>query len=105
MDNEFILDMNEEELQLSESERYDEGMLADKTVYINGGEEAVTLNRAYSFNLSLPTQNYDVITLQGVWAGERNPEPTPLRHGVISVDSKRASSSAINNPLCSSSEG
>jgi len=40
MDNECILelDMNEEEIQLSESERYDEGMLADKTVYINGGE-------------------------------------------------------------------
>ena len=74
-------------------------VIARRAVYINGGEEAVTLNRAYSFNLSLPTQNYDVITLQGVWAGERNPEPTPLRHGVISVDSKRASSSAINNPF------
>ncbi len=74
-------------------------VIARRAVYKNGGAECVRLNRAYSFALSLPTQSYTAITLEGAWADERTPEYTPLRHGIISVDSKYASSSSINNPF------
>lgn len=74
-------------------------VIARRIVYINGGTSRVTLRRAYSFALALPGQAYDVMTLYGGWARERQIERTPMRHGVTSVDSKRTTSSATLNPF------
>ena len=74
-------------------------IIARRAVYKNGTADAVMLNRAYSFSLSLPSLEYDAITLFGGWAKERNIERTPLHHGVFSIDSKRTTSSAILNPF------
>ena len=79
---------------------YDDcGVIARRAVYKNMGKSVVMLDRAYSFSLSLPRNDYDIISLYGVWAKERHVERTPQHHGVFSVDSKRTASSATLNPF------
>ena len=65
----------------------------------NTGAGKITLLRAYSAALDLPDNGYELITLHGAWAREREPERIPVPHGVLSVDSKRVSSSAPLNPF------
>ena len=77
----------------------DAAVIARRAVYRNLSEEPVRLDRAYSFALSLPECGYDLLSLEGAWARERTPERAPMRRGVVSVDSKRASSSAVLNPF------
>ena len=74
-------------------------VIARRAVYKNGTKDTVTLNRAYSFTLSLPAVNYDIISLYGAWARERKVERTPMHHGVFAIDSKRSTSSATLNPF------
>lgn len=77
----------------------DTDVVARHIVYKNEGEGTVKLNRAYSFSFTLPHMEYDVMTLHGAWGRERRMETVPAHHGVISVDSKRTSSSATLNPF------
>ncbi len=77
----------------------DASVIARRVVYINGADTPARLHRAYSFSLGLPNQNYSVMTLYGGWACERSIETIPMHHGVVSVDSKRVSSSATLNPF------
>lgn len=77
----------------------DASVIARRIVYKNDSQEPITLQRAYSFAMGLPGCDYDALTLWGGWAKERMPERIPLHHGVVSVDSKRATSSATLNPF------
>ena len=77
----------------------DASVVARRIVYVNGTDRPVKLLRAYSFAIGLPGQDYDVMSLQGSWACERSPEVIPMHHGVVSVDSKRCTSSATLNPF------
>lgn len=77
----------------------DADVVARHIEYKNTGNTSLTLRRAYSFSLSLPGQSYDVLSLYGGWAKERSPERIPLHHGVISIDSKRCTSSSALNPF------
>ena len=74
-------------------------VIARRIVYINNSNKAIRLQRAYSFAFALPTNDYDMISLFGGWAAERQIERVALHHGVSSVDSKRATSSASLNPF------
>ncbi|MBQ9071388.1 MAG: alpha-galactosidase [Clostridia bacterium] len=74
-------------------------VIARRIVYINNSDSEIAIERAYSFAFALPTADYDMISLFGGWACERQLERTPLHHGVSSVDSKRGSSSASLNPF------
>ena len=74
-------------------------VVARRIVYKNDSDSVVNLDRAYSFAFGLPYGKYDMISLYGGWAAERQMERYPLHHGVSSIDSKRASSSAILNPF------
>lgn len=74
-------------------------ILVRRIVYKNMGTDPITLDRAYSFTLDLPSDKYRILSLQGSWARERSPEITPLVHGVITIDSKRTSSSHVLNPF------
>lgn len=79
---------------------YDDcGVIARRAVYRNADKRALMLDRAYSFTMSLPRNDYDVISLYGAWAKERHIERTALHHGTFSVDSKRTTSSATLNPF------
>lgn len=79
-------------------------VIARRVVYRNGGKAAVTLRRAYSFSMGLPTGDYEFLSLYGSWARERQIERIPLHHGVVSIDSKRTSSSATLNPFIAVTE-
>ncbi|MBO5052089.1 MAG: alpha-galactosidase [Clostridia bacterium] len=77
----------------------DAAVVARRAVYRNEDAQRRLLRRAYSFTFGLPSQNYDVISLYGAWARERRIDRVPMHHGVVSIDSKRASSSATLNPF------
>jgi len=77
----------------------DTSVVARHAVYHNGGSTPVRLDRAFSFATGLPENKYEVLTLYGAWAKERRIERIPMHHGVVSVDSKRTSSSATLNPF------
>ena len=74
-------------------------ILSRRIVYKNTGKDDIILDRAYSFTLDLPSNNYKILSLQGSWCRERAPEITPLLRGVITIDSKRTSSSHTLNPF------
>ncbi len=79
---------------------YDEyPVIARRTVYKNNSDQELVLDRAYSFNLSLPHSNYKILSLQGSWGYERQLQYTDMHRGVVSIDSKRCTSSAILNPF------
>lgn len=74
-------------------------VLSRRIVYKNNGENKITLDRAYSFTLQLPDNNYNVLSLYGSWARERAIQKAPLVKGVITIDSKKTTSSNILNPF------
>ncbi len=74
-------------------------VIARRIVYKNLGRSKVELQRAYSFTFSLPEINYEVMSLHGSWANERKIQKIPMHRGVVSIDSKRCTSSAILNPF------
>ncbi|MFD1430231.1 alpha-galactosidase [Lacticaseibacillus mingshuiensis] len=61
--------------------------------------EALTMTRAMSLSLDLPDQDYEMLTLNGAWARERQLSVMPLTPGVHSVGSVRGHSSAQFNPF------
>lgn len=83
---------------------YDDADVIARRVVYHAGNSAVVLRRAYSFSLSLPKNEYDCLSLYGNWAKERHIQRIPLHHGVVSIDSKRASSSAVLNPFMAIAE-
>lgn len=74
-------------------------VIARRAVYTNKGADRLTLERAYSFSLSLGERNYNAVTLYGAWANERHIQRTPLTRGCFCIDSKRTTSSAALNPF------
>lgn len=73
--------------------------IARRIVYKNCSDEVKFLKRAYSFTMTLPDGEYDMLSMYGAWARERQPERYPIHRGVSSIDSKRGSSSATLNPF------
>ncbi len=67
--------------------------------YRNCGNESIVLDRAYSFNLDIPNDNYNLTRLWGAQQRERFVETEKLAHGVTSIGSKRGVSSAQLNPF------
>ena len=79
---------------------YDDcSVIVRRAVIKNGGEDSCKLYRAYSFSMGLPGNDYNITTLHGGWACERNTETISMHHGVVSIDSKRCSSSDTLNPF------
>lgn len=79
---------------------YDDcSVIARHIVYKNNGKEEIKLDRAFSFALSLPRNDYKILSLYGAWASERQIETISMHHGCVSIDSKRSTSSATLNPF------
>lgn len=74
-------------------------VIARRAVYRNAGNDTKFLRRAYSFTLPLRGNNYDILSLHGAWVRERRMETIPMHHGVVSIDSKKHSSSDELNPF------
>ena len=74
-------------------------VIARRIVYKNNSQDNFTLDRAYSFNLPLIRPDYKILSLHGSWGYERAMQYTDMQRGVVSIDSKRCTSSAILNPF------
>ena len=79
---------------------------------INGGKEAVYLDRVMSACLDMDNENYDVLSLHGSWARERHMERQPLGYGSCVTESLRGESSHQDHPFlalltknCTQAEG
>ncbi|MBE6574245.1 MAG: alpha-galactosidase [Ruminococcaceae bacterium] len=74
-------------------------VIARRIVYKNNSTDNFTLDRAYSFNLPLIRSDYKLLSLQGSWGFERAIQYTDMQKGVVSIDTKRCTSSATLNPF------
>ncbi|MBE6685935.1 MAG: alpha-galactosidase [Ruminococcaceae bacterium] len=77
----------------------DSPILARRIVYKNNSDNDLVLDRAYSFALAIPNKEFDILTLRGAWGAERQMQYCNMHRGVVSIDSKRCTSSAILNPF------
>lgn len=66
---------------------------------INEGSEAVTIERLMSLNIDFPKNNYELLQLGGRYAVERTISIEPISNGIKTLDSKRGSSSHMQNPF------
>ena len=74
-------------------------IIARSAVFANGGEQPLTLERAASLCLELPDSRWDLVTLSGDWARERDVIRRRLVPGETSVSSLRGASSLIASPF------
>ena len=71
------------------------GVIARRAVYRNETAGTVMLDRAYSFSMSLPRNDYEIISLWGAWARERHIDRIPMHHGVDSLNVATAAAIAF----------
>lgn len=65
----------------------------------NEGRETLTVIRAMSASVDLPTSDYEVLRLCGDWARERGVVRTPVAAGSLCLESRRGTSSHQMNPF------
>lgn len=65
----------------------------------NKGNSDLKLHRAASMSMDIRESDFDVITLYGSHANERNLQRNPLQHGTFLVDSARGASSHQYSPF------
>ena len=66
---------------------------------INEGSETLSVEKAMSLCLQLPTRPYDILTLSGSWAREREMHRRPMLPGECSVGSIKGASSLQTSPF------
>nr|WP_202113396.1 alpha-galactosidase [Paenibacillus sp. MMS18-CY102] len=67
--------------------------------FLNEGVETVTLKRVLSMSVDFQHDRYDMLHLSGSWARERDVFRRSLRPGMQSIESRRGSSSHMQNPF------
>lgn len=65
----------------------------------NGGTEPLKLLRALSMSLDFAHDRFDLLQLSGSWARERDLFRSRLRPGLQAIESRRGSSSHMQNPF------
>ena len=84
---------------LSYTAFYELDAIAKSVRIINGGKENINIKSALSSTTSFFDKDFDFVHLEGGWARERNIQKRPLINGIMSVDSKRVSSSHFHSPF------
>ncbi len=74
-------------------------VLARSVELINEGTETLELERAMSLCMTLPTRQYDILTLSGAWSREREMHRRPMMMGECSVGSIKGASSLQTSPF------
>ncbi len=99
----LTLKQRDEFLQLDVALSYtifdDCDVIARHAEFRNTGESPLILERAASLCLDLPDSRYDLVTLSGDWARERDVIRRRLVPGEMSVSSLRGASSLIASPF------
>lgn len=65
----------------------------------NASNDVVQLTRALSASVDLPHDRFEMLQLSGTWARERYVHKRPLTPGLQAIESRRGSSSHMNNPF------
>ncbi|PKL14820.1 MAG: alpha-galactosidase [Spirochaetae bacterium HGW-Spirochaetae-8] len=73
-------------------------IITRKVALLNDSDEALSIERLFSFQLDLPKSSYDLVTFDGTWARERFRTERKLLPGIIVNDSKTGMSSSRHNP-------
>ena len=99
----LILHCRDEVLQLNVDLYYtvfEENDMITRSVRIsNQSKEAVYLTKAYSACMDMDDDSYEMLTLHGSWARERQMDRRPLGYGKTSVGSIRGESSHQEHPF------
>ncbi len=64
----------------------------------NTGKQKLKIEKALSLSIDFPTDNFEMITLDGAWSRERHVSTHPLHQGIQKIESMRGASSANHNP-------
>ena len=65
----------------------------------NESKKKVIIQRLFSSQLDLDSDEFSLLTFDGAWAKERHIHKNPLGYGVTKIDSKCGYSSAYHNPF------
>lgn len=99
----LLLHLRDELLRLSVTLQYsifeDCDAIARSVLFENESDEDLFLERCYSLCLDVPESRYELITLSGAWAREREIARRPLVMGESSVSSLRGASSLQASPF------
>lgn len=68
---------------------------------INKGKEELNIEKIMSMSIDLPDSDYILTQLSGTWGRERHVVESEIKRGIMIIDSKRGTSSALNNPFIS----
>lgn len=74
-------------------------VIAVKKKIVNQNDKPITLLKAASLELALPTHDLSVYSFDGAWLYERSRHETRLSAGTFVIDSKSGSSSHHQNPF------
>ncbi|NIK78811.1 alpha-galactosidase [Paenibacillus castaneae] len=66
---------------------------------VNNGEETLQLQRAFSLSLDFAHDRYEMLQLSGAWTRERHVHKRKLEPGLQAIESRRGSSSHMQNPF------
>lgn len=66
---------------------------------LNSGTQEVVLNRVLSASFDMPNQDFEVLSLHGAWARERNIQRLPLGYGRSNMGSWKGESSHEESPF------
>jgi len=77
----------------------DSDAILRSTTVVNEGGEKVYLESVMSACLDMPNENYELTTLHGTWARERNMIKRPITPGKFVVDSMAGKTSHENHPF------
>ncbi|MCH3972292.1 MAG: alpha-galactosidase [Oscillospiraceae bacterium] len=75
------------------------GAIARSVRFVNRGKKEIRLNRVLSASVDFTDDQFDLLTLDGAHANERNIARRPLAPGTQLVDSCRGASSHQHNPF------
>lgn len=87
------------EIILSYTVFADYDIIAKSVKAKNGGKEKIKIKSILSSTTYLFDKEYDFVHLEGAWARERHIQKRPVMTGIMSIDSKRVSSSHHHSPF------
>lgn len=78
---------------------FPEGAIVRSTKILNNSQECLTIEKIDSLQLDFVDADYELVSLPGAWANERQLKREPLESGIKMLRSERGSSSHQQNPF------
>ena len=76
-----------------------ENVITRSVKLINKGDQKLKIEKIYSACLDMDNENFEMLTLHGSWARERQIQTVPVSHAKLSVESTRGESSHQDHPF------